>query len=233
MSYSTLIESISAAFDQVDKETGTVGRIILTCVRHFGLEHAEKTAKLAEQFPHKAVIGFGMAGEESAGVPGDFAHVFNVARGAGLRITAHAGEFMGPESIRAVVEDLNVERIGHGVRAREEPSLVDELAARRIPLELCPTSNVVMSVVGSIGDHPVKEYLRGGLNVTLSTDDPAFFGVTIRSEYDKVAAAHALGPLDMVEFSRNAIDAAFCSDDIKQRIRREIDDWVSDASGST
>lgn len=227
ISYPTLIESISAAFDDVERESGAVGRIILTFVRHYGLDHAEKIARLAEKFPHSSVVGFGMAGEENVGRPRDFVSVFDIAKGAGLKITAHAGEFMGPESVRAVIEDLNVARIGHGVRSCEEPALVKELAARGLALELCPSSNVCMNVFPSIADHPVKDYLQAGLNVTLSTDDPAFFGNTIRTEYDNVAAAHDLNATDLIQFSRNAMQSAFCETDVVNRILREIDAWAA------
>ncbi len=227
ISYPTLIESISTAFDDIEKETGAVGRIILTFVRHYGVDHAEKIARLPEEFQHPSVVGFGMAGEENAGHPRDFAPVFDIARGADLKVTAHAGELMGPESVRAVINDLDVDRIGHGVRSREDPALVEELAARGLALELCPSSNVCMNVFASIADHPVKDYLRAGLNVSLSTDDPAFFGDTIRTEYDDVAAAHSLSAIDLIQFSRNAMQSAFCGSDVKNRILGEIEAWAA------
>lgn len=232
ISYPTFLEAISAAMNQVEEECGVVGRLILTCVRHYGLEEAARVAHLAQAHPHPRVVGFGMAGDETFGAPKDFARVFDIAKDAGLHLTAHAGEFMGPASIRGILDDLGVARIGHGVRACEDPALVAELAARGVALELCPSSNISMNVVASMADHPIRSYLDAGLCVTISTDDPPFFKTDIAAEYAQVAAIHALDPAEMLAISRNAMGAAFCDETTKRRILQEMDGWARAAGCS-
>ncbi len=225
ISYPTLLDAIGEALAQVEAECGVIGRLILTCVRHYGVKQAEQVARLAASHPHPMVVGFGMAGDEAYGTPRDFAGVFQIAKGAGLHLTAHAGELMGPESVRGMVDELDVARIGHGVRVHEDPDLVHELADRGLALELCPSSNVCMNVVASIAEHPIGAYFRSGLNVTISTDDPPFFRTDIGAEYASVAATHGLSPEDMLQISRNAMTAAFCDEDIKKDILRDMDIW--------
>lgn len=225
MSYPTLVAAIADALTDAEREAGVVVRLILTCVRHFGVEQAEATAKLAERHPHPFVVGFGMAGDETYGRPRDFRRAFDIAAGAGLAATAHAGELAGPESVRAVLDDLEVRRIGHGVRAIEWPGLVDELVDRRIPMEICPSSNVCTGIAASLADHPVRWFFDQGAEITLSTDDPAFFDTDIAHEYQRTAAAHGFTAGDMLRITRNSIRAAFCGEEIKTRLMSGIDAW--------
>ena len=132
-----------------------------------------------------------MAGDEAGFPAHDFAEVFAIAADAGLGCTIHAGEWAGPESVRAALE-LPITRIAHGVRAIEDPALVSELAARGIVLERCPTSNVVLGVYPSYEEHPLPALRAAGVKVTLGSDDPPYFGATIEGEYDVCAAAHGL-----------------------------------------
>ena len=220
--------TLSAAADKLEEDFGLIVRYILTCVRHEGVEHAQATARLAEKHPHPKVVGFGMAGHETEGHPENFKKAFEIAAGAGLRLTCHAGELAGPESVRAALAAFPLERIGHGVRSREDAELVKELADRQIPLELCPSSNILIGVVDSLEDHPIRDYFDQGLKVTLNTDDPAFFDTDIRREYEKVAKAHDLTPADLLTISRNAVDAAFCDDLTKERLRHHLKKWAED-----
>ncbi len=228
LTYEAYVETLSAAADKLEEDFGVIVRYILTCVRHDGVEHAEATARFAEKHPHPKVVGFGMAGHETHGHPDDYKKAFEIAAGAGLHLTCHAGELAGPESVRAALAAYPLERIGHGVRSREDPNLVKELADRAIPLELCPSSNVVLDVVPSLEEHPVREYFDQGLKVTLNTDDPAFFDTDIRREYEKVAAAHGFSDRDLLTISGNAVDAAFCDDLTKQRLRQHLKKWAED-----
>jgi len=229
ISYADLIGGVAAALHAVEQSHGIHGRIILTCVRHYGVPHAEATARLAEHHPHPFVVGFGMAGDEAHGSASDYVRAFEIARGAGLRTTAHAGEIMGAASIRDTLDHLNVERIGHGVRAHEAPELVGELAARGIPLEICPGSNIAMQVFESLEAHPVRTYFDAGVTITLSTDDPAFFHTNIRREYEQVAAVHGFTQAELLSLTRNSIRAAFCGEDLKSQLLGEIDDWENAA----
>ncbi len=226
LTYEAYVDTLSAVADKLEADFGLIVRYILTCVRHEGVEHAEATARFAEKHPHPKVVGFGMAGHETQGHASEFKKAFDIAEGAGLHLTCHAGELAGPESIRAALDAFSLKRIGHGVRCHEDPELVTELADRQIPLELCPSSNVFIGIFGSLDDHPFRDYFDQGLKVTLNTDDPAFFDTDIRREYERIADTHNLSPADLLTISRNAVDAAFCDDATKQRLKARLDDWA-------
>ena len=142
----------------------------------------ERVAQLTE-LKSLGVIGIGLGGSEQTFPPGPFAPVYEEARKQGFHTTAHAGEAAGAESVWSAVRDLKVERIGHGVRAVEDEGLLDHLAVHRIPLEVCPTSNLRLGIVKDLARHPVRRFLERGLRVTVNTDDPKMFGCTLAGEY--------------------------------------------------
>jgi adenosine deaminase len=162
-----------------------------------------------------------MAGDEAGFPAHEFAEVFAIASGAGLGCTIHAGEWAGPESVRAALE-LPVTRVSHGVRAIEDPSLVDELAERGVVLECCPTSNVVLGVYPTYEAHPLPTLRAAGVRVTLGSDDPPYFGATIEGEYAICAARMGFTDDDLREITGTAIDAAFCDEDLKARLRSRV-----------
>lgn len=231
ISYTTLIDAIAEAIGDARRRLGVHARLIATCVRHLGTDHAEDIARLAERHPHPLVVGFGMGGDENHGRPKDYARAYAIAHGAGLHVTAHAGELAGADSVRAAIDDLPITRVGHGVRAHEDPALLPELAARAITLELCPGSNLALGLFGSMREHPIKAYLDAGLIVTISSDDPPFFHTDIRREYDHVAHVHGLSAEDMLDITRNAVRSAFCDDDLKKTLLADIDAWQKAAPG--
>jgi adenosine deaminase len=190
-------------------------------VRNFGVEQALRVARHAAEHPHPYVVGFSMAGDEAGFPAHDFAEVFAIAAGAGLGCTIHAGEWAGPESVRAALE-LPVTRISHGVRAIEDPALVGELAARGIVLECCPTSNVVLGVYRSYEEHPLPALREAGVNVTLGSDDPPYFGATIGGEYAVCAGRMGFSEAELRNITRTAIDAAFCDDDLRAALRARV-----------
>ena len=165
-------------------------RWILDAVRQFGVEHAMAVARLAAERVDRQVVAFGIGGSEQRGPAGWFTEVFAFAKSAGLHLTAHAGETMGPESVWAAL-GLGAERIGHGIAAVRDRELMRHLRDRDIPLEICLTSNLVTGVVERLEDHPVRRLFDAGVPVVLSTDDPAMFGCTLAGEYQ--LAAHRLG----------------------------------------
>ena len=227
ISYSTFIDALASAFAEIEAKYGTVCRIVVTAVRHFSAERAEAAARLAERHPHPVVVGFGMAGDETYGRPADFAKAFAIAAGAGLGLTAHAGEIAGPESVRAALDAFPITRLGHGVRSHEEPALVEEIRARGIALELCPSSNLALGLYPSHDVHPVGAYARAGLKVTLNTDDAAFFGGDIAREYAEAAAAHGLSHADLLQITRNAYESAFCAPETKAKLLAALDQWAA------
>jgi adenosine deaminase len=209
MSYSAQIEGIAAGIDAARRRHGIEARVIVVAIRHVGPERALEVARAIASHPHPLVTGFGLAGDERHGHPRDFAPAFRLACDAGLEATAHAGELAGPESIRAALAHLPISRLGHGVRAAEDPDLVAEIAERGIVLELCPTSNVATGVYSTLAEHPLPRLRAAGCRVTLNTDDPPYFGTSIGKEYRSAAAAFGLSERDLAGITRTAIEAAF------------------------
>lgn len=196
---------------------------IVTAIRHFGVEKARETAICAAETAGDFITGFGLAGDERMLAPKDFAWAFDCAREAGLGLTAHAGEFGGPASIRDALRDLKVSRIGHGVRAIEDLALVDELAESGVVLEVCPGSNIALGLYPGWRRHPVGELYRRGVKVTLSTDDPPFFHTTLAREYDLLHEAFDWDEGVFRELNRNAAQAAFCDEATRAAILKDLE----------
>lgn len=226
LSYEDFTAGVTSALDDVEASTGLVGRFILTAIRHRGHERAERSAGLAAKHPHDKIVGFGLAGDESKFEPKDFAHAYDIASAAGLRRTVHAGEVEGAASVRAALDALKPERIGHGVRLLEDPELVSRVRDEDITLEVSPGSNIAIGLFENYGAHPVKALVDQGLKVTLSTDDPPFFFTTIGKEYREVEAAHGFSKSGMMDFTLNSIDAAFCDEATKARLRSKAEAWL-------
>lgn len=218
-------EYLQAMMEAADaaETLGITLRGIVTAIRHFGPDAARETARCAQETAGDFVVGFGLAGDENAGRPADFAPAFDMAREAGLRLTAHAGEWGGPQSIRATLEHLKVERIGHGVRAVEDVELMRELAESGVVLEVCPGSNVALGVYPSWADHPIARLRDAGVKVTVSTDDPPFFHTDMVREYDELARAFGWTEDDFAALNRVALDAAFCDDFTRARIADRLE----------
>ncbi|MBU0642554.1 MAG: adenosine deaminase [Alphaproteobacteria bacterium] len=217
------VAAIGQAADEMEREAGIVMRAIPTCVRHFGPDQAKKTALCAAETVGGFVTGFGMGGDEAMGTQGDFTYAFDMAREAGLRLTSHAGEWGGPDSVRDAIRDLKVERIGHGVRAIEDLALVDEIAEAGIVLEVCPGSNVVLGVYPTWSDHPISELRKRGVKVTISTDDPPFFHTTMRREFDRLSETFGWEAEDFMELNRVALEAAFCDDATREAVAKKLE----------
>jgi len=193
-------------------------RGIVTCIRHFGPDKARATALCAAETAGGFVTGFGLAGDEKMGKPADFAWAFDCAREAGLRLTAHAGEWGGPESVRDALDALRPERIGHGVRAIEDLALVDRLAEAGTVLEVCPGSNVALGLYPTFAAHPVARLREREVAVTLSTDDPPFFHTSLKQEYEALARAFGWTEADFRAMNAAAARAAFCDAATRARI---------------
>lgn len=212
---------IAQGIDDARRDTGIEGRILVSAVRNFGVERALRIARHAAERPHPYVVGFSMAGDEAGFPAGDFAEAFEIAAGAGLGCTIHAGEWGGPESVRAGLS-LPVTRIAHGVRSIEDPELVSELAARGTVLECCPTSNVVLGIYQSYEQHPLRSLREAGVRVTLGSDDPPYFGASVAGEYAVCAERMGFSEDDLREITRTAIDAAFCDEELKSALHDRL-----------
>jgi adenosine deaminase len=204
-------------------EFGIEMRGIVTCIRHFGPQKARETVACAVETMGDFVTGFGIAGDEKIGKPKDFLWSFDAAREAGLRLTAHAGEWGGPTSVREAIRDLDVERIGHGVRAIEDLALIDEIAEKGIVLEVCPGSNVALGIYPDFRAHPIGELFDREVKVTISTDDPPYFHTTMEREYEMLHRAFDWDQGVFAKIARTSLDAAFCDKDTKDKISKLLE----------
>ncbi|MBI1218542.1 MAG: adenosine deaminase [Rhodobacteraceae bacterium] len=217
------LAAIREAAAEAERKDGIVLRAIVTAVRHIGPEASRETAFCAAETMGDFLTGFGLAGDEKLHKPKDFAYAFDMAREAGLRLTAHAGEWGGPDSVRDALADLRVERIGHGVRAIEDLALVDELAEKGIVLEVCPGSNIALGLYPTWRKHPIAELDRRGVKVTISTDDPPFFHTTMTREHDRLADAFDWDEGQFRAIHRTAARAAFCDEATRDRILKRLE----------
>ena len=217
------LHAIEEAAAKAEVDFGITLRGIVTCIRHFGPDKARQTARCAAETKGRFITGFGIAGDEKSGKPKDFTYAFDMAREAGLRLTAHAGEWGGPDSVRDAINDLRVERIGHGVRAIEDLALVDEIAETGIVLECCPGSNVALGLYPTFRAHPIGELFRREVKVTISTDDPPFFHTTMTREYDMLHQAFDWDDGVFAKIARTSLDAAFCDADTKAKVRAKLE----------
>ena len=196
---------------------------IVTCIRHFGPDKARETARCAAETAGDWIVGFGMGGAEDVGAAADFARAFDMAREAGLRLTSHAGEWGGAQSIWDTLEDLKVERIGHGVQAIDDPKLVDYLAETGIVLEVNPGSNVALGVYANLAQHPIAKLRDAGVKVTVSTDDPPFFQTTMTKEFERLEQVFGWGVDDFNLLNKTALEAAFCDAGTKDLIAKRLE----------
>jgi adenosine deaminase len=215
------LDGIARGIDDARAESGIEGRILISCVRNFGVEPALRVARYAAARPHPYVVGFSMAGDEENYPPAAYAEAFEIAASAGLGCTVHAGEWAGPESVREGLK-LPVSRIGHGVRSIEDPALVEELADRGTVLEVCPTSNVVLGIYPTYAEHPLPQLRGAGVKVTLGSDDPPYFGATIGGEYELCAEHYGFDEDTLRGITHTAIEAAFCEETLKERLMQTV-----------
>jgi adenosine deaminase/aminodeoxyfutalosine deaminase len=183
-------------------------RWILDAVRQFGTEPAMRVAELAAERVDRGVVAYGIGGSEERGPAAWFKEVFAFARNAGLRLTAHAGESMGPESVWAALE-LGAERIGHGIAAARDPELVRHLREHDIPLEICITSNLVTGVVRAVEEHPLRHLFDAGVPIILNSDDPAMFRCTLTGEYRLAARCFGFSEAELSAIAANGFRYAF------------------------
>jgi adenosine deaminase len=206
--FEAVLGGIRRALDEGRRELGITSGLILCFLRH--LSEEEAFATLEQALPHRRdLLGVGLDSGERGNPPGKFARVFARARAAGLRAVAHAGEEGPAAYVREALDELQVERIDHGVRCEEDPALVERLAAARIPLTMCPLSNLKLRVVPSLREHNLKRLLHRGLRVTVSSDDPAYFGGYVADNFRAAAEALALDAGDVVRLAENAAEASF------------------------
>lgn len=223
---------IEAGRVAAEEATGTVVRWITDLPGHLGPDAAERTLDMVLAAgggsPPPSVVGFGLGGPEVDRAP--FAAAFTRAREAGLRSLPHAGEVTGPESVRAALDDLHAERIGHGIAMARDPDLIAEVARRGIVVEVCPTSNLRTRVVRSLDEHPLRRMVDAGVAVTLNSDDPPMFGTSLRGEYLAALQGIGLSRDELVACARTAATAGSAPAAVLDRTLADLD-AVTVASG--
>lgn len=215
LSFDEHLDGVVEGIDRAEKECGIIGRIIMTCVRHVGGDVALDVARETVACGHPYIVGFGMGGNESMFSQETFYPAFKVAADGGLGCTTHAGEVEGPQSVWDAIDRLPVTRIGHGVRSIEDPKLVETLAERGIVLEVCPGSNIALSVYPDYASHPLRQLYDRGVKVTLGSDDPPFFHTCLADEYQRAQDDFGFSDDELNGITRTALEAAFVDDDIK------------------
>jgi|SRR5438105_6260807 len=216
-------ETVFHGINNALRDSGMNTRLILCFLRHLNAESAMKT--LEESLPFReGIVAVGLDSSEVGNPPSKFAAVFARAQAEGFRIVAHAGEEGPPSYIREAL-DLGASRIDHGVRCMEDSDLVDELVRRKIPLTVCPLSNVKLGVFRSMTDHNLRTMLQRGLRVTINSDDPAYFGGYIVDNFLAAASALALTEDDIRRLARNSFEASFVSDATKARFISELNQY--------
>jgi adenosine deaminase len=187
---------------------------------------AVEAARLAARRSGDGVVAFGLAGDETRQATASFAEAFAIARDAGLIPAPHAGELVGPDSVRAALDVLGARRIAHGIRAVEDPALLARLAAEGTVLDVCPTSNVALGVVASLSAHPLPRLLRAGVRCTLNADDPLLFGAGLSQEYETARTALALTDAQLAAVARTSLEASGAPRTTVQEALTHIDAWL-------
>jgi len=198
---------------------------IFDAVRHFGPEAATEVFDIAARLRDRNVVGIGLGGDERKGPAEWFRDHFKKAAAAGLRLTAHAGETAGPESVWAAL-NIGAERIGHGLAIARDPELAEVLAHKQVPLEVCVTSNVRTGVCADLREHPLKALFDEGLMITLNTDDPAMFQTSLTKEYELAQSEFGFSEEQLREIARNSFEASFLPVDKKMKFLQQIDLFV-------
>jgi adenosine deaminase len=222
-----VVEGITSGLEEGHRRHGITSGLILCFLRHLPAEDAMATLSEALAF-RSHLLGVGLDSGEVGNPPSRFTAVFERARAEGLRVVAHAGEEGPPSYVREALELLRAERIDHGVRSLEDPELVARLADERVPLTVCPLSNVALRVVARLEEHPLPALLAAGLAVTINSDDPAYFGGYLGDNYVASQAALGLTREQMVAIARTSLVASFVTDDERTRLLAELDGYLAD-----
>ncbi|QQG35713.1 MAG: adenosine deaminase [Micavibrio aeruginosavorus] len=220
--YTEMVAGMAAAVDRAEAECGIVARMNTAMVRHQPFEAVAREAKIIAAHPHPYIVGLDLAGGERLGDIPQYQPLFDgifsrFGRPLGMRL--HAGEAAGPENIRAALALHPVPaRIGHGVRCIEDESLVQELAARKVVLEVCPTSNVLAGIYNVYAEHPLRRLYDAGVRVCLNSDDPGLFGCSLAGEYQVAHDHFSFTAVELVQATRTALEASFCDETTRWRL---------------
>jgi adenosine deaminase/aminodeoxyfutalosine deaminase len=217
-----IFEGMERGRERGQRDFGVSLLWIFDAVRHFGPEAAAEVFDLAARLRERNVVGIGIGGDEARGPAEGFRDLYKKAADNGLRLTAHAGETTGPESVWGAL-NIGAERIGHGLSAANDPELMEVMAQKQVPLETCITSNLRTGACKEMQEHPVKKFFDEGLMITLSTDDPAMFQTSLNKEFEIAQQEFGFTDEHLRELARNSIEASFLPVEKKLRFMQQID----------
>jgi adenosine deaminase len=220
------LELVLEAAARAQEATGVGIGIIVAANRTKHPLEARTLARLAAAYSRQGVVGFGLSSDERRGLVAEFVPAFRIAAKAGLRLVPHGGELVGPASVRACLDELHADRIGHGVAAAREPELLVRLAAAGVTLEVCPTSNVALGVAASPKEVPVRPLLDAGVLVALGADDPLLFGPRLAAQYELARQAYGMTDNELAELARMSVRGSAAPVALQQRLLAGIDDWL-------
>lgn len=218
LTYKDLLAGAISGIEAAKAKYGIESRLIIMGVRHEGAKKVAELAKIVVNNPNPYVVGFGLGGDEINFPPSQFVNAFNIVHEAGLGCKAHAGELVGPESIWDAINSLPITRIGHGIRCIEDPNLVAEIIKRKLTLELCPTSNIILKVYPDFAAYPAKKLWNAGVKLTLNSDDPFFFATTIGNEYKVAKENLGFSDADLINITKIAIENSFADQETKNKL---------------
>jgi adenosine deaminase len=214
--------AIDEAIRQAELDFGIIGKIIITGVRHFGVESCEHVAQQALKYTVPSVVGFGLGGDEIHFPPELFAKAYAIASDGGLKCTIHAGEFGSAESMQVAIQTCKVSRIGHGVAAIKSPNTLAMLKDLNIALEVCPSSNVKLGLFPSIAQHPFQKLQQAGIAISINSDDPPFMNTNLGLEYQYVQQIFKYSDNDINAITLMALEHAFADEITKQTLKDKI-----------
>jgi adenosine deaminase len=221
------MEIILDAVRTASRDTGVGMAVVVAANRVKHPLDARVTARLAAQHADRGVVGFGLSSDERRGAPAEFATAFRIASRAGLLAVPHGGELAGPASVRDCLDDLHAQRVGHGVRAAEDPRLLRRLADQNITCEVCPASNVALGVYDKPEDVPLRTLYEAGVPMALGADDPLLFGSRLAAQYAIARDAHGFGDAELAELARQSVLASRAPQDVRTRLLKGVDDWLA------
>ncbi|ONK12100.1 adenosine deaminase [Streptomyces sp. MP131-18] len=221
------LEIILDAVETTSRETGLGMRLLVAASRIRHPLDARTLARLAVRHRDRGIVGFGLSNDERRGFARDFDRAFAIAREGGLLAVPHGGELSGPSSVRDCLDDLRAARIGHGVRAAEDPRLLAQLAEAQVTCEVCPASNVALGVYDSFADVPLRTLWSAGVPMALGADDPLLFGSRLAAQYEIAREHHGFTDAELAGLARQSVLASAAPRDVREKILADIDAWLA------
>ncbi|MFH8366270.1 adenosine deaminase [Streptomyces sp. NPDC018031] len=223
------LEIILDAVDRASRDTGLGIRVLVAANRMKHPLDARTLARLAVRFRDRGVVGFGLSNDERRGLARDFDRAFAIARDGGLLAAPHGGELSGPSSVRDCLDDLGAARVGHGVRAAEDPRVLRRLAERGITCEVCPSSNVALGVYERPADVPLRTLFEAGVPMALGADDPLLFGSRLAAQYELARDHHGFTDEELAELARQSVRGSAAPASVRQELLAAVDGWLDAA----